>query len=136
MAETNYVIGESKAKRISYTKAEIDNKFQTKAEAYTEKSLKSLYVELTGTITLSSATSGSLEISYPTGFTQTNTWVISSMMLMIPNGTNNMTSGFTPAFANNPRITLMSSYIELFCSFSSATTGTFKYKVLLMKSLS
>ena len=107
-----------------------------KHEAFKKEDIKDLFIEVTGTITLNNTDTATKEIAYPEGCNQLNTYVISAMSTRTANtALNNYVFGFVPNGNFTPRVTLKTDTIEIYYLMTNATTATFKYKILLMKSL-
>ena len=107
--------------------------------------LKDDFVVLTGTVTLYPDKQIYLELDYPTGFNQSNTFIISNMVDLQSGGyINGWIAGISandPSYIDNyivgntqPRIKLLSDSIELyFFNGSTVNNVTYDYKILLMK---
>ena len=122
-----------------------DDRYYTETESDAKYQLKNDFAVLTGSITLQPNKQQFLEIDYPTGFTQSNTFVISNMVDMQSGGyIQGYITGIvvnSSSYINNyltgntqPRIKLEANKIGLyFYNGSTENNATFDYKILLMK---
>lgn len=115
-----------------YTKTEIDTTLQS-------YQLKGDIVVLTGSIEAEASSVGSTTESYPTGFTASNT-VLISYGVKLNGGTRGYAYGYTSESvialalcAGNKYIELASDGIKIYCENGATSSKTFDYKIVIMK---
>lgn len=100
-------------------------------ENYVTQTISDKIVVLTGTASISGTMSTQVSVDYPDGFTKDNCIVIGRMTNNV--GTSNSSIGYVTGGAVNPIVSLAANSINIRYSFGEATTGTYDYKIALMK---
>lgn len=108
-----------------------DDRYYTETESDAKYQLKDDFAVLTGTITLTDQVVGRANVDYPTGFNKDNCVVISQMANNL--GSSGFSSGRVGRLNVHPSVAFGSTAIAIEVGFTEVTTGTFDYKVVLMK---